>query len=89
MIWESVGSLVLGLTLAGVALRLLPHRLPSHRTVFITGALGALFGAALTYSALGSGSFPAILSGAVLVGAVTLSLLIRPAVAGVRSAPAQ
>jgi hypothetical protein len=90
VIWESVGSVVLGLTLAWVALRSLPRRLPSDRTVFATGALGALFGAGLTHSALGSGNVLATLTGAVLVGAVTLSLLIRPSGRGpVRSAAAQ
>lgn len=78
MLWESISSVVLGLALSWVALRRLPDRLPSQRAVFVTGALGALFGAYLTHSALGSGHLLATPVGAVLVGAVTLSLLIRP-----------
>ncbi|MFF5894829.1 hypothetical protein ACFY8O_02775 [Streptomyces argenteolus] len=78
MLWESISSVVLGLALSWVALRSLPRRLPSPRVVFVTGALGALFGAFLTHSALDGGHFLAAPAGAVLVGAVTLSLLIRP-----------
>ncbi|MCX5416462.1 hypothetical protein [Streptomyces sp. NBC_00059] len=78
MLWESISSVVLGLALSLVALRSLPGRLPSSRVVFVTGALGALFGAYLTQATLGSGHLLATPAGAVLVGAVTLSLLIRP-----------
>ncbi|MFF9568017.1 hypothetical protein [Streptomyces sp. NPDC014685] len=78
MILEPLGAVVLGLALAWVALRSLPHRLPSRRAVFTTGALGALFGMFLTHSALGPGHGVATLIGAVLIGAVTLSLLVRP-----------
>ncbi|ARF75071.1 hypothetical protein ACIOD0_32700 [Kitasatospora albolonga] len=78
MIWESFGSAVLGLALSWVAVRSLADRLPSARAVYPTGALGALFGAFLTHSALGPGHTVATLVGAVSVGAVTLSLLIRP-----------
>ncbi|GAA3476647.1 MULTISPECIES: hypothetical protein [Streptomyces] len=78
MIWESLGSVALGLVLSWAALRLLPGRLPSGRAVFTTGALGALFGAYLMHSVLGPGHVLATLIGAVLIGAVTLSLLIRP-----------
>ncbi|MFD9429025.1 MULTISPECIES: hypothetical protein [unclassified Streptomyces] len=78
MIWETFGSAMLGLALSWAALRSLPGRLPSGRPVFLTGTLGALFGAYLTHSALGTGHVLATLTGAVLVGSVTLSLLIRP-----------
>ncbi|MEU5719876.1 hypothetical protein AB0G71_29745 [Streptomyces sp. NPDC020403] len=78
MLWESTGSVLLGLALSWVALRSLPERLPSPRTVFLTGPLGALFGTYLTHSTLGPGSVLATGAGAVLVGSVTLSLLIRP-----------
>ncbi|MFF2325196.1 MULTISPECIES: hypothetical protein [unclassified Streptomyces] len=78
MILEPLGSVVLGLALAWTALRSLPHRLPSRSTVFATGALGALFGAFLMRSVLGPGHVVATLVGAALVGAVTLSLLVRP-----------
>ncbi|CAM5676548.1 hypothetical protein I6J42_10120 [Streptomyces californicus] len=78
MIWESIGAAVLGLALSWAALRSLAGRLPSGRVVVPTGALGALFGACLTHAALGSGHLLATLVGAASVGAVTLSLLIRP-----------
>ncbi|MEU1125363.1 hypothetical protein ABZ371_17815 [Streptomyces sp. NPDC005899] len=78
MLWEFIGSVLLGLALSWVSLHSLPERLPSPRTVFLTGALGAPFGAYLTHSALGSSPALATGAGAVLVGAVTLSLLIRP-----------
>ncbi|RST24980.1 hypothetical protein EF908_02285 [Streptomyces sp. WAC04770] len=78
MLWESFGATVLGLVLSWAALRSLSARLPSARAVYATGALGALFGAFLTHSALGPGHGVATLVGAVSVGAVTLSLLIRP-----------
>ncbi|EFE77423.1 hypothetical protein K7395_10675 [Streptomyces filamentosus] len=78
MIWESFGAAVLGLALSWVALRSLADRLPAGRAVYLTGTLGALFGAYLTHAALGPGHVLATLIGAVSVGAVTLSLLIRP-----------
>jgi len=90
VLWESISSVVLGLALSWVALHYLPGRLPSARVVSLTGGLGALFGAYLTRSALGSGHVLATLAGAVLVGAVTLSLLIRTRGSRpVRSATAQ
>lgn len=78
MIWESFGSAVVGLALSWAALRVLPGRLPSARAVYPTGALGALFGAYLTDGVLYSGHAPATVAGALVVSAVTLSLLIRP-----------
>ncbi|MGW4238050.1 hypothetical protein ACWEJP_14650 [Streptomyces sp. NPDC004749] len=78
MIWEVLGAVLFGLGLSWAATRLLPHRLPSHRTVFTAGPLGSLFGAYLTHMALGPGHVLATLAGALLVGAVLLSLLIRP-----------
>lgn len=62
----------------GAAYRL-PHRLPSRGLVLSTGVAGALFGAFLTHTALGSGHFLVILAGAVIVSAALLSLLLRPA----------
>ncbi|MFB7912702.1 hypothetical protein [Streptomyces sp. NPDC056061] len=78
MILEPLGSVVLGLALAWAALRAFPARLPSRRTVFTTGALGALFGVFLMQSVLGPGHAAAALIGAALIGTVTLSLLVRP-----------
>lgn len=78
MILETLGSVVLGVALSWAALRSLPRRLPSRRTVFTTGALGALFGSYLMHSVLGAGHMTATVLGAVVIAAVTLSLLIRP-----------
>lgn len=79
MFWEALGSAVLGLALAWAAVRRLPHRLPARAMVLPTGAAGALFGAFLTHSALGSAGLPVILVGALAVSAASLSLLLRPA----------
>ncbi|MFD5034788.1 hypothetical protein ACFVWX_11595 [Streptomyces sp. NPDC058220] len=79
MIFEALGSVLLGLGLSWAAAHGLSHRLPARRTVFTTGPLGALFGAYLTHMALGAGHVMATLVGALLVGAVVLSLLLRPA----------
>ncbi|MFG3526121.1 hypothetical protein ACGF8B_05215 [Streptomyces sp. NPDC047917] len=78
MILVPLGSVLLGLVLAWLALRSLPDRLPSRRAVFATGALGGLFGAYLMHSVLGPGHAVAALVGSALIGAVPLSLLIRP-----------
>ncbi|MER6994176.1 hypothetical protein [Streptomyces sp. NPDC000410] len=78
MILEAIGSVLLGLVLSWAAVRRLPDRLPAPRVVYATGTLGALFGAYLTHSALGPGYLLGTLAGALFVGAVTLSLLIRP-----------
>uniref|UniRef100_A0AAU2VPA6 Integral membrane protein n=1 Tax=Streptomyces sp. NBC_00008 TaxID=2903610 RepID=A0AAU2VPA6_9ACTN len=78
MILETLGSVVLGLALSWAALRSLSPRLPSRRTVFGAGALGALFGLYLMHSVLGPGHAAATMIGAALISAVTVSLLIRP-----------
>ncbi|MFJ8359150.1 hypothetical protein [Streptomyces sp. NPDC093984] len=78
MLLEALGSAVLGLALAWVAARRLPHRLPSRVLVLSTGAAGALFGAFLTHSALGPAGLLVILAGALVVSAASLSLLLRP-----------
>lgn len=81
MLMEAVGSGLLGLALAGVAVRLLSKRLPSTRTVLVSGVTGALFGAYLTHMSLGPGhnTLFATLLGGLGVSAVVLSLLLRPA----------
>lgn len=78
---ETLGSALLGLALAGAAVRAFGPRLPSPRTVLMSGVAGALFGAYLTHTALGPGhnTLFATLVGGALVSAVVLSLLLRPA----------
>ncbi|MGW2045447.1 hypothetical protein ACWCPF_09690 [Streptomyces sp. NPDC001858] len=79
MILEALGSAVLGLVLAWVALRRLSHRMPVRSLVFATGVAGALFGDFVTHSALGPGTALPSLLGAAIVSAASLSLLLRPA----------
>ncbi|MDJ0384420.1 hypothetical protein [Streptomyces sp. G-G2] len=81
MLLEALGSVLLGLALSAAALRTLARRLPAPRSVLVGGVTGALFGAFLTHYALGPGhtTVPATFIGAVLVSAVVLSLLLRPA----------
>ncbi|MGI5402743.1 hypothetical protein ACQEVG_25495 [Streptomyces sp. CA-135486] len=86
MLLEALGSVLLGLALAWAATRHLPDRMPSRRVVFTTGPIGALFGAYVTHAALGPGHILAVLVGAVAIGAVVLSLLIRPSARRLRRA---
>ncbi|MES5816847.1 hypothetical protein [Streptomyces sp. RG80] len=79
MLLEALGSALLGLVLAAVAAHRLAHRLPARSLVLVTGIAGALFGAFVTHSALGSGSILLNLIGATVVSAASLSLLLRPA----------
>ncbi|MCP9944687.1 hypothetical protein LUX12_07695 [Streptomyces somaliensis] len=88
MLWEALGSLLLGLALSWAALQRLADRLPPRRTVLVTGALGALFGAFLTHAALGPGLALGTLLGALAVSAVLLSLLIRPSARRLRRSAA-
>ncbi|MCX5087076.1 hypothetical protein ACFC18_00800 [Streptomyces sp. NPDC056121] len=88
MLLEALGSALLGLGLAWTATVRLPGRLPARALVLPTGIAGALFGAFLTHTALGSGHTLATLAGAVVVGVAFLSLLLRPSARVRRSAPA-
>ena len=76
---EALGSAFVGLVLAWAAVHRLPHRLPARPLVLSTGVAGALFGAFLTHSALGSAGLPVILLGVLAVCTASLSLLLRPA----------
>jgi hypothetical protein len=79
LLFEALGSAVLGLVLAWVAGHRLAHRLPARSLVFATGVAGALFGAFVTHSAFNPGNVLLILLGAAIVSAASLSLLVRPA----------
>ncbi|MFD8985314.1 hypothetical protein [Streptomyces sp. NPDC059564] len=87
LLMEALGSGLLGLALAGAAVRVLAKRLPSTRTVLVSGVSGALFGAYLTHTALGPGhnTLAATFLGGLGVSAVVLSLLLRPAAGSGRS----
>ncbi|GGZ42629.1 hypothetical protein GCM10010387_41210 [Streptomyces inusitatus] len=78
MLLEVLGSVLLGLGLAWAAHRQFSARLPARRAVFLAGPIGALFGAWVTHLALGPGQLLGTLVGALLIGAVLLSLLLRP-----------
>lgn len=78
MFMEALGSAILGLALAWAAAHRLPHRLPARTLVLPTGTAGALFGAFLTHTALGSANYLVILTGALIIAAASLSLLLRP-----------
>ncbi|MDI3416988.1 hypothetical protein [Streptomyces luteolus] len=78
MIWETLGSVLLGLALAWAADHRLAHRLPARNLVFATGVASALLGAFITHSALGSGYVLATLFGAATLATALLSLLLRP-----------
>jgi hypothetical protein len=79
MLFEALGSALLGLALAWAAMHRLSARLPTRSLVLATGVAGALFGAFVTHSALDPGNFLLILLGAAIVSAASLSLLVRPA----------
>ncbi len=79
MLLEALGSALLGLVLASLAVHRLSHRLPARSLVLATGVAGALFGAFVTHSALDTGGVLLILLGAAIVCAASLSLLLRPA----------
>jgi hypothetical protein len=78
MLIEALGSALLGLVLAGVAVGRLSHRLPARSLVLATGTAGALFGAFVTHTALDSGTVLVTFIGAAIVSVASLSLLLRP-----------
>ncbi|MFJ4710780.1 hypothetical protein [Streptomyces sp. NPDC088785] len=78
MLLEAFGSALLGLALAWAASNRLPHRLPSRTLVLPTGITGALFGAFVTHTSLGSGHELATLCGSIVMAVALLSLLLRP-----------
>lgn len=71
MFLEALGSALLGFALACAAAYRLPHRLPSRTLVLPTGTAGALFGAFLAHTALGSANYPLILTGALVMAAAS------------------
>ncbi|MEU6357742.1 hypothetical protein ABZ896_52065 [Streptomyces sp. NPDC047072] len=90
MLIEALGSALLGLALAALAVHRLAHRLPKRSLVLATGTAGALFGAFVTHTALDPGNVLLNLLGSVVVSVASLSLLLRPSGRrmGRRSAPA-
>ncbi|MFJ4684562.1 hypothetical protein ACIQNG_03530 [Streptomyces sp. NPDC091377] len=88
MLLEAISSAVLGVALAWAAASRLPHRLPARPLVLSTGVGGSLIGAFIAQSSLGTDNLLLILTGAVVVSAASLSLLLRPTARLRRSATA-
>ncbi|WP_069815672.1 hypothetical protein [Streptomyces sp. TP-A0874] len=84
MLWETLGSVLVGLAAACACLRWLHRRLPSSRLVLVTGPTAALFGGLLTRTVIGPGQLLTVLFGALAVAAALLSLLVGPPAAQVR-----
>lgn len=78
MLWETLGSLVLGLLVAGAATRWRPARFPHPALTLATGPVAALFGCLLARAVLGAGHPAAVLTVAVGVSVALVSLLVRP-----------
>ncbi|QKV92700.1 hypothetical protein HUT19_13850 [Streptomyces sp. NA02950] len=79
ILWEALGSVLIGLAVAYGASRWRPRRLPARHLVLSTGPGAALFGALLAHTVLGSGHSAAVLTVALGFAAALLSLLVRPA----------
>ncbi|NJQ00964.1 hypothetical protein HCK00_10580 [Streptomyces sp. PLAI1-29] len=87
MLWEALGSVLLGLAVAAAGVRWLSGRLPASPLVYATGPAAALFGWLLTRAVTGPGHAAAGLVGALVLGVALLSLLIRRGPGLRRSAP--
>jgi hypothetical protein len=77
MVWDALGSALIGLAVAVAALRLRPERFPSPVLTVPTGPVGGLVGGLITRVVLGPGFAPATLVGALAVAVAALSLLVR------------
>ncbi|MGK5549398.1 hypothetical protein ACSNOH_32430 [Streptomyces sp. URMC 127] len=80
ILWEVLGSLLIGVAVSYGALRWLPERYGQFRSralTLATGPVAALFGALLGHSVLGPGRIPAVLGVALGVAVALLSLLLR------------
>ncbi|MBH1935683.1 hypothetical protein I5Q34_15630 [Streptomyces sp. AV19] len=81
ILWEALGSVLIGLAVSYGALRWLPARFGrfGSRTLALgTGPVAALFGALLAHSVLGPGHVAGTLVAALVVAVALLSLLLRP-----------
>ncbi|NLU67284.1 hypothetical protein [Streptomyces sp. HNM0574] len=76
MIWEALGSVVLGLAVAYAAAARLPGRFPNQALVFATGPVAALLGGIVTRVVLGPGHTALTLVAAAAVSVALLSLLL-------------
>lgn len=81
MIWEVLGSAIVGLVIAGAAARWMPARFHHRPLVLATGPAAALLGGLVARAVTGPGHLPAVLVIAAGVGVALLSLLhgtVRP-----------
>lgn len=81
ILWEALGSVLIGLAVSYGALRWLPARFGrfhSRALALSTGPVAGLFGALLTHSVLGPGHAIATLVASLGVASTLLSLLLRP-----------
>ncbi|MCQ8770299.1 hypothetical protein V7793_32530 [Streptomyces sp. KLMMK] len=91
ILWEALGSVLIGLAVSYGALRWLPERYGQFRSrplTLATGPVAALFGALLAHSVLGPGHTPATLAVSLGVAVALLSLLLRQGDRARRSATA-
>ncbi|MFC5718808.1 hypothetical protein ACFP1Z_01270 [Streptomyces gamaensis] len=91
ILWEALGSVVIGLAVSCAALRWLPARFGQFRSrplALATGPAAALFGALLAHSVLGPGHTAAALAVSLGVAVALVSLLLRQGEKARRSAPA-
>ncbi|WP_031506061.1 hypothetical protein [Streptomyces megasporus] len=87
MIWEVLGSALLGLAIALVAAHRFADRFRDRSLVLATGPAAALAGGVITHVVLGPGHPLPTLTVAILVSGALLSLLIRPRGASAPGAP--
>ncbi|WP_171170779.1 hypothetical protein [Streptomyces sp. I05A-00742] len=91
ILWEALGSVLIGLAVSFGALRWLPARFGQFRSRTLTlgtGPVAGLFGALLAHSVLGPGHVIATLAASLVLAAALLSLLLRPSGPPRRSATA-
>ncbi len=77
MVWEALGSALIGLAVAVLALRRFPARFPARTLTVLTGPAGGLVGGMIMRVVLGPGHAPLTLTAALAVSAAALSLLVR------------
>lgn len=77
MVWEALGSALIGFAVAWTALRTFPARFPSRPLALATGPVAALLGGLITRVVVGPGNAAVTLVAALCVGAALLSLLVR------------
>ncbi|WP_369696786.1 hypothetical protein [Streptomyces sp. XD-27] len=79
VVWEALGSALIGFALAYTVARCWPQRrLPARSLVLSTGPVAALLGTFPAHAVLGSGHAAATLLTALVFTVAMLSLLVRP-----------